>query len=108
MRFAAAICTVLALPLALAIPSPVSNSSNLTTRSENVLAARTSLEKGTNGGKNPLLCTTIVKKVRGQKQVTCVCFDVAEDTCYSADSDKKDHIVEDQNLISKVILQVRR
>ena len=100
-----AISALLALPLAIAVPSPVANSSTLVTRADNILHARGSLRgKAPGGGKDNVVCGTIA--VNRQKYI-CACYDLGEDTCYRADSKKEDNIVEDDGLISTVIRQVR-
>ncbi|KAG7530957.1 hypothetical protein FFLO_04685 [Filobasidium floriforme] len=100
MRFSLAI---FALPLALAIPSPVTNSSGLVSRAENILYARTNLGSKAPGKKNNVVCGTI--KVNKYKYI-CACYDLGEDTCYRADSDNEDNIVEDDGLISTVIREL--
>lgn len=100
MRFSLAL---FALPLALAIPSPVTNSSGLVSRAENILYARTNLAGKAPGKKNNVVCGTI--KVNKYKYI-CACYDLGEDTCYRADSDNEDNIVEDDGLISTVIREV--
>jgi hypothetical protein len=98
MRFSLSV--LLALPLALAIPSQTSP--NLTTRAGKGLLARTSGHGGLGGGDNVVCGTIPINK----KKYICACFDLGDNTCYTADSKKDDNVVEDDGLISTVIKEV--
>jgi hypothetical protein len=108
MRFS--LFSLLALPLALALPSPVSNSSELFSRDQ-MLTARTNLFNSlgnygkNNNDKDEVICANI-PSAPGSKKYICVCYDLDDDTCYRADSKNPDNVVKDDKLISTVIQQV--
>lgn len=107
MRFS--LFSLLALPLALALPSPVSNSSELVSRDQ-LLTARTDLlsvlsSLGNNNKKDDVICANVPSFPKSKTYI-CVCYDLSDNTCYRADSKNTDNVVKDGQLISTIIKQV--